>query len=583
MEPPKKGLSRRSTGPGQIGPDQECDRKKLVALRADPAVYSASALSRNLSPWISHLAADRDHLFILSGLRHGFRLLPDLPADARPNPAWCTNYASALSPAVKPFLDQLFRQELADGKLSCQSSRPFRVHSIGAVPKKDSDEFRPITDCSQPRLDAFNDFIRPFVASFDLPSIDDVVTAMSPNCFLAVADIRAAFRSVPVFPTHRQYLGFRWQLPEWPVAHFLIDNCLGFGLSLSPELFHRLSTAVVRMMYRARSAGFIQFSSVVVYLDDFCIIARSASDCQQALDYLLWLLGDLGFEISRSKLVRPCQRLRYLGIEIDSVRMKLFLPQDKLASLRTSAAELIHRGKVTKLELQQFCGLASFASKVVRGARTFSRRLVDRTKLLSEPHHHSRVTKEMRADFEWWISFAAWFNGAATIIADSHLPRLTVQTDASLFGWGAVSADQWLAGSWKGSAEPSNARLLTDSGRWFSQITVPNSVAANINYLELFAVLLSARHWAPRWRNRRVLVQSDNTQTVACINRGTSTNPVTTALLRELFWLSAISNFQITAQHLAGVDNVTADRLSRLADGQQLAEILAESAARPSR
>ncbi|MCP4545470.1 MAG: hypothetical protein GY835_03255 [bacterium] len=535
-----------------------------------PSVLSASALSRNISTWISSLASDRDRQFILSGLCFGFRLvpadLPDIP------PADCQNYASALDPAVKPRLDALFQSELDAGKLCLSATRPTRVHAIGAVPKKDSPDFRPITDCSRPRSDPLNAYIRPHLAKFRFASIDRVVGAMTPGCFMAVVDIKAAFRSVPVFPPHRQFLGFCWEFPGCAPC-YLLDCVLSFGLSCSPIIFHRISTSVVRMMRRARALGLIHFSEIVVYLDDFCLVAPSEHDCSASLQFLVRLLCDLGFQLSASKLVSPSQRVRYLGIDLDSIQMKLFLPPDKVGLLHSMAAHLVAQEKCSKLELQQFCGLANFASKVVRGARTFCRRIIDLSNTLREQHHKTRVTREFRADLDWWVRFSSRFNGEAVIIADSR-PRLLLQTDACFAGYGAVFGSLWLAGTWAGSAEPANAHLLPASPIWTPQVSVPNSVLDNINYLELFAVLLAARQWGHLWRNRRILLQSDNTQTVACINNGSSRNPLATELLRELFWLSAESNFHMTASHLPGHLNVTADRLSRLLDAQTLPSIL---------
>jgi len=549
----------------------------------DPAVYNSSALTRNLSSWLLYLADDRDRDFIIDGLAVGFRILPANYDFTLPDPSFCTNYSSATTDPAKPFLDDLFLQELAEGKLSIQSSAPRRINAIGAVPKKGSDSFRPITDCSRPLTNSLNSYIRPHVESFRLKTIDDAVAAMSPGCFMAIADLQAAYRSAPVFPLHRQLLGFLWQFPGDDHQSFVVDNVLNFGMSISPSIFNRLSTAVVRILYRSREAGLISFTAVVVYLDDFCIVAHSQTDCDHTLRYLISLVEELGFRISAPKVVWPSQQVRFLGIDLDSVLMQLSLPADKLSELQSTAADFIRRDKVSKLQLQQFAGLANFAAKVVRGARTFSRRIIDAGNSLSEPHHRTRVTLSLRADLEWWIKFGAWFNGSAAIIRDDRLwaPRLVIQTDACLSGWGAVSSGLWLAGTWQGAPDPANLSFLESSPQWSSATPVPASVAGNINYLELFAVVLAARKWAPRWRNRRIIVQSDNTQAVACLNKGSSTNPLSTALLRELFWLSVLHNFHLTASHLPGAQNPIADQLSRLSDARQIGQIIAGPASSP--
>ena len=61
-----------------------------------------------------------------------------------------------------------------------------------------------------------------------------------------------------------------------------------------------------------------------------------------------------------------------------------------------------------------------------------------------------------------------------------------------------------------------------------------------------------------------VIIWSDNMTPVASINRCTSRNPYTMECLRYMFWLSAAHNFCLTANHIPGVENMVADKISRL-------------------
>ena len=86
----------------------------------------------------------------------------------------------------------------------------------------------------------------------------------------------------------------------------------------------------------------------------------------------------------------------------------------------------------------------------------------------------------------------------------------------------------------------------------------------HINLKELAAVVLAAQRWGHEWANKRVLVMSDNSTTVSCVNRGTSRSTLLMPYLRYMFWLSAVYNFRLTAMHVPGEDNVLADTISRL-------------------
>ena len=83
----------------------------------------------------------------------------------------------------------------------------------------------------------------------------------------------------------------------------------------------------------------------------------------------------------------------------------------------------------------------------------------------------------------------------------------------------------------------------------------------HINFKEAYAIYLAARCWGSLWANQHVVIKSDNQAAVAMINKGTTANPQVMEWLRDLFWLSAIYNFRITASYIPGVDNVFADFL----------------------
>lgn len=139
-----------------------------------------------------------------------------------------------------------------------------------------------------------------------------------------------------------------------------------------------------------------------------------------------------------------------------------------------------------------------------------------------------------------------------------------IQMDASFHGFGAVSPDNWFAGSWAPSQEN---HLYSQSlpSHWCDVgHAIDPSLRCNINYLELFPVLIATRRWGACWTNKCICVETDNTQAMAFVNKGSCENPIAMSWLRELFWLSVRHNFHIRTHHLAGINNVYADRLSHL-------------------
>jgi hypothetical protein len=284
--------------------------------------------------------------------------------------------------------------------------------------------------------------------------------------------------------------------------------------------------------------------TVISYLDDFLILESSQERCQEAHDCLLELLQRLGFEINFDKVVPPCQALTFLGVFIDSRNRTLSLPEDKLGKLQTLLHDWQCRRKVTKRELQHLVGKLSWAARVVRGGRTFLRRLIDLSCKLQRAHHRIRLNSSARADISWWATYISVFNGTVGFIDSIPVPSGQFSTDACTEGGGGYFDADWFYVNWQGD--------------------YPEVATAHINVKELFAVGLAAERWAPLWRDSHIIVHTDNTNTLFAINKGTSRCVQMMPILRRLFWLSATHNFYLTACHIRGTDNVVSDCLSRL-------------------
>lgn len=321
-------------------------------------LLTCSPLSRHFREWEYELRGDLERSFILDGLLYGFKLVADLQIV---KPADCENYSSAVNADAKPFLDEIFLEELHCEKISSQREKPIRIHSIGAVLMKDSAIPRPITDCSRPSCDSLNSYVNS--ESFSFQSIDDAIELSQPCCCFGIVDIKSAFRQVPVFPPHRQLQGFRWNFNG--TNEYFVDNCPCFGLSCGPRIFHKISSAIARMLVKRRVR-------VVPYLDDFLIVGETRDECLQSQQILLTLLGTLGFPVNWKKVIHPTQRIQFLGLILDSRSQTIELPEAKTCDIIERCTEFSHAVRISKKELQRLVGVFCFASRAIRGARTFS-------------------------------------------------------------------------------------------------------------------------------------------------------------------------------------------------------------------
>lgn len=252
------------------------------------------------------------------------------------------------------------------------------------------------------------------------------------------------------------------------------------------------------------------------------------------------LLRALGFAINYSKVEGPVKRLVFLGIVLDSISMTLELPKSKLEQFHHDLTQFRSRVKVSKKQLQSIAGKLNWASQVIYGGRFHLRRIINRMNSLRSPWHRSRVTQDIKADIDWWLTFMSTFNGSTPMV-DSR-PTAPVVVDACNVAAGASYLGDWLYTKW-------DAEFATNS---------------HINTKEICALEPAAARWAHLWSNKTIYVYTDNMVAVSAFNKGWCRDSVAMDSLRRVFWLSATYNFRLKAIYYPGQYNCVADAISRL-------------------
>ena len=465
---------------------------------------------------------------------HGFRLIEEEEDITK---SFLRNHRSATENAEAT--TDIILDEVRKGRyVKCKDWMPDIISPLGLVPKS-SGGFRLIHDCSLPIGSSVNDF----TVTMDkckYESVDSAVATLTPHCYMAKVDIKAAFRSISSHPSSYRATGIQWSIEGQEIV--LVDTMLPFGARPSPSIFHRISQFVKRVMLRRG------FSNITAYQDDFLVVGESYDECLHSWVELITLLLHLGFEINYSKLEAPATSLIFLGIQLDSTTMQLSLPEGKLKSTQGIISEFMGRARATKRQLQSLAGKLCHAAKVIRGGRTFLRRLFSCISKLKRPYHKARIKGNMLKDIQWWHSFMAHFNGVASCIDAKHAQ--TVVTDSCLIGGGAFYAGDFYYINWELDHHELNS--------------LP------INYKEAAMAALSVLRWATHWRNKTVYIYCDNQCAVSIINKCSCRSELVMLLLRKLFWVAAHNNCSIRAIYLPGNLNIIADTVSRLHEAGQL-------------
>ena len=140
------------------------------------------------------------------------------------------------------------------------------------------------------------------------------------------------------------------------------------------------------------------FDLLIVYLDDFLIIADSQEKCATALNCLIQLLRKLGFAIHWGKVVDPTTKITFLGTELDSMSMSMRLPSDELHSFTQDLQDFLQRIHGSKRQLQAIAGRLSWAAGVVKGQTSFSLSHLRRRLHMSSLSLHFLLHR-----FPWWM------------------------------------------------------------------------------------------------------------------------------------------------------------------------------------
>ena len=237
---------------------------------------------------------------------------------------------------------------------------------------------------------------------------------------------------------------------------------------------------------------------MIIYLDDMIILNQSKLGLKRDRNSLLYLLTLLGFAINwkKSSLI-PTQILEFLGFTIDTTQMVMSLPEDKILRIVQKCQTLISDRVVTVRNLAEIVGMLTASVNAILPAPLHYRRLqmAQTRALLIGQSYETKLTlpPETISELRWWMEHIRDWNGRAII---SPSPDLTIETDASLSGWGAVLEDQKIGGVWN----PEEAKL-------------------HINVLELKGALFAVRSFASEKRNIHIHLKMDNISAVTYLQK----------------------------------------------------------------
>ena len=400
------------------------------------------------------------------------------------------------------------------------------------VPKKGTDKMRGCIDLRQP-----NSCIR--YEHFKMEGLHTVQSFIRRNDLMTKIDLSDFYMHFLIGKADRRYMRFMWEGKKY--------ECIGmpFGLAPAPRLATKIMAPVIRYL---RSCGL----RVAIYIDDLILLSRSYKESIAQTQLLVDTLHKLGFSIHPEKVqLIPSRSSEFLGTQVNSRKMQFRVPRDKIRSTRREIRAVFRENECGTLTVRKFCSLLgklnSLSGAVVSAQlhlwplHHLMRQQLMRTTYKDLMHLNSPVVEEM----QWWHDEMHQWSGKAIISARC---QMVVTTDASGLGWG---------GWWRPFG---HSGKLKDEARGF---WLPSEEGMSSNARELSGVKLTIQAGLEHFRNRVVLVETDNKVTQAYINHLGGRSIFLNSIARDLWSMCYRAHILLVAVHRPGKVNVRADRLSR--------------------
>ena len=184
------------------------------------------------------------------------------------------------------------------------------ISNIFTISKKDRRR-RPVVDIRE--LNQFAEYL-PFKME-DIPQLKDILRR---GDYMTKLDLQDAYLTILVGPKSKIFSRFFWKGVLYQFT------CLPFGLSPSARLFNKALKPVIAFL---RSMGI----RLLIFLDDILIMADSPERAAEDTEIVIGVLESLSFVIKKKKSVlKPTQTIPFLGFIVNSIKMLLILPEEKL-------------------------------------------------------------------------------------------------------------------------------------------------------------------------------------------------------------------------------------------------------------
>ena len=364
---------------------------------------------------------------------------------------------------------------------------------------------------------------------FKMDNLQTALELVRQGWYMSSIDLKDAYYTFPICHNDRKYLKFVWGNVLY--QYRVIPN----GVACAPRIFTKLLAPIFCTL---REQGCEAFP----YIDDTFILGSSYEECLASTIKLAKLFDDLGLVIHPIKSVMtPATSLEFLGFVIDSEKMTVSLTEKKVEKVIQVTEQTLENPDLTIREVAGLVGLFNAYAKGVEYGMSHYKaleRCKNKALKLNGGNYEASMTLSNEAveDICWWANNVV---DNCCLIRNSQ-PDLSIDTDASMQGWGAYLGDHTIGGRWL--PEEQN----------------------HINVLELRAINL-ALHSLGKVMDVHVHIRTDNMTALHYVSKmGGVKSPACDEVARTIWGWAEARRSWLTVSFVPGVLNIKVDKASRV-------------------
>ena len=404
------------------------------------------------------------------------------------------------------------------------------------VPKKDN-KWRAVIDLT------YSNSYSPKI-HFKMEGIKEVRDLIRLLDFMITIDLKDAYLHLFFNKDSRKFAAFSHR--------GVLFQCISmlFGVTHGPRWWTKVLRPVVKYF---RSLGI----RCVIYIDDiiFFLGQDFAKACEET-DFIINTILKLGLSINLKKsIIKPTQRVEFLGFIVDSRILKLFAPDHKLKDTKKSAKSLFKKGSCSVRVLASLLGKISAVAQAVLPWRLCSRALLlNKNRVLKATKNWESVvhlSRESLDELLFWTNKVQEFNGRNILSLE---PDWITVSDSSQKSFAGMEIQP----------QSNDPFILVED--WNLELQEMHN-----NFLETLASTETIKNFILQrdLRDGILLHKVDNTTAVSYLSKQGGRFPHISAPVQELWHLCLDRHIELRSAHIPGQEVLKdADFLSRMKDKQ---------------